>query len=681
MSTIAEALALAVESHRAGEWARAAQLYRQILAADPNQPEALQLLEMINATVASTSFERGNAALAEGKLDEAAAWYQQTLAAKPDASEAYCNLGLILHQRGKLDDAAACYIQALRLNPKHVETHNNLGEALRISGRLDEAILCFQRALEIRPDYVEALNNLGVTWQEQGKLDEALSCFDRTIALRPGYFEAHCNRGTVLQDQGQTDEAIASFDAALRINARPDIRYRRATCLPVCYRSMEHLLEVRQKLVHELESLLQEGVRFDALSGLLNPVFHLAYQGLNDRKIQETVAQLCIADVAAFAPSPRQVARASSKIRIGFVSRHFRLHTVGNLWAGLIAHLNRERFAVSVFSLGHGDDPMADFLRKSADSYCQLPLSVVTAGKAIAEADLDVLYYPDIGMEPMTYALAQFRLAPVQCVSWGHPVTTGLTSVDYFLSSELLEGGDADEHYTEKLVRFKTLGMYVSRPELPATSKRRSDFGLPEDKHLYGCLQSLFKLHPDYDAILSEILRRDPQGLLLLASGKSPHWDQLFMERFRRTMPDVNIAERIRWLPWQDYHDFLQITALVDVLLLPPHFGGGMTSYDALALGTPVVTLPSPFLRGRITHGMYRAMDVLDCVAESPADYVEIAVRLANDRDFRESVREKILAASGRLFEDLEAVREVERFLESVVERQGTASHGGGRGS
>jgi predicted O-linked N-acetylglucosamine transferase (SPINDLY family) len=179
-------------------------------------------------------------------------------------------------------------------------------------------------------------------------------------------------------------------------------------------------------------------------------------------------------------------------------------------------------------------------------------------------------------------------------------------------------------------------------------------------------LQSLQKFHPAYDAVLAEILRRDPLGLLLVPEGHA-HCRKLLRERFSATAADV--AGRICWIPWQTYDDYLRLLAVVDLALVPTQFGGGRTSYDALALGVPVVTLPSPYLRGRITYGLYRAMDVPDCVARTPEEYVDIAVRLGTDAGHRRAVGAKIMAAHGRLYEDLEAVREVEQFLLAAVEQ------------
>src|SRR5262249_51239908 len=150
------------------------------------------------------------------------------------------------------------------------------------------------------------------------------------------------------------------------------------------------------------------------------------------------------------------------------------------------------------------------------------------------------------------------------CASWGHPVTTGLPTMDYFLSSVDLEPPGSESHFTEKLVRLPRLGVVYERPALPPARKGREAFGLPPRAHLYGCPQTLFKFHPEFDALLGEILRRDPEGLLVLIEGKYAHWNELLMGRFRRSMPDV--IDRVRILQRQGRDDFLQLLAVCDVL-------------------------------------------------------------------------------------------------------------------
>src|SRR5262249_8223166 len=150
-------------------------------------------------------------------------------------------------------------------------------------------------------------------------------------------------------------------------------------------------------------------------------------------------------------------------IKVGFLSAHFREHTIGRLTQGLVATLARDTFTVTVLSLGRHDDALARFFKRHADRHVELPRHLPTARRLIAAEQLDVLYYTDVGMEPLSHALAFSRLAPVQCITWGHPVTTGIPTLDYFVSSGLLEADGAAEHYTERLVRLKTLPIYYYR--------------------------------------------------------------------------------------------------------------------------------------------------------------------------------------------------------------------------
>ena len=189
----------------------------------------------------------------------------------------------------------------------------------------------------------------------------------------------------------------------------------------------------------------------------------------------------------------------------------------------------------------------------------------------------------------------------------------------------------------------------------------RRAFGWDEKVHLYGCLQSLFKLHPEFDAILDGILQRDRAGVLLIPVGGAKFWDNKLKHRMSRTMPDT--FERVRFFEPLPYDQYLNLTAACDCVLAPIHFGAGNTSYEAFAAGIPTITLPSNMMKGRITHGLYRAMNVMDCVADSPQQYIDLAVRVASDRAFAAHVREKILAANHVLYENIAAVRDLETFL------------------
>jgi predicted O-linked N-acetylglucosamine transferase (SPINDLY family) len=230
--------------------------------------------------------------------------------------------------------------------------------------------------------------------------------------------------------------------------------------------------------------------------------------------------------------------------------------------------------------------------------------------------------------------------------------------MDYFLAA--LEP-DGASHYTERLHRLSRLPVYFYPPAAPAGTLTRAALGIEAGVRLYVCAQSLFKLHPDYDAILGEILRRDPGGQLVLIEGQSARWSRDWRERFTRACPDV--SERVRFVPRLPAAEFLDLLCMADALLDSFPFGGGTTSYAALGLGAPIVTWPGPFMRGRVTFGCYQQLGVTDCVAASPEEYVELAVRLANDPAWRAELGARLTAARARLFEDLGVVREIEDFF------------------
>jgi predicted O-linked N-acetylglucosamine transferase (SPINDLY family) len=297
-----------------------------------------------------------------------------------------------------------------------------------------------------------------------------------------------------------------------------------------------------------------------------------------------------------------------------------------------------------------------------------LPPNLRQARQQIAEYRQDILFYLDIGMDSLTYFLAFSRLAPVQCVTWGHPDTTGIPNMDYFVSSGYAEPAEAQNHYSEHLVLLNRFLMHYERPKLGPKVRHRRNFDIPEECNLYVCTQGPFKLHPDFDAVLGEILRRDSRALIVLFHGPKQHWTEILRERFLSVFPDQ--IDRVQFLDRMPFEDFLSFLTLTDVVLDTPHFSGGHTSLITFACDAPIVTWPGSFMRGRLTLAMYKQMGVMDCVAQDPKSYVDIALRLANDKDWREEVVGKIQAHAHVLYEDIQAVHELERFFEWAVSHE-----------
>ncbi len=366
------------------------------------------------------------------------------------------------------------------------------------------------------------------------------------------------------------------------------------------------------------------------------------------------------------------------RLRVGFLSRSFYSHSVGRLTAGLIRHLARKQFHVTVFTSDVPEDSWWQRIRDGADAVVRLPSPasncdhLAEARRIIGGEQLDVLYFADIIMDPWAYFLAFSRLAPVQCTSWGHPITTGIPTMDYYLSARDLEPPDAAEHYSERLVIFDNLPSYFYRLPAPEGDRSRRHFGLEEDAHLYVCAQSLFKLHPELDSMFDGILRADPRGRIVLIAGHREYWTKIILNRLSGTLGEN--VKRVVVLPRQSGEDFRHLLKLADVVLDPIHFGSGVSAYETLALGTPLVTLPGGFMRGRIVYGCYRRMGIGDCIAADAEDYVRIAVRLGNDPAWRADIRRRILAANGVLFENRGIIQELEQFFLTARQQASTSA-------
>ncbi|MBI3513239.1 MAG: tetratricopeptide repeat protein [Proteobacteria bacterium] len=658
MTAIAELLRQALEHHQAGRLKEAGELYQRLLAAEPAHAEGLHLMGVLANQV--------------GRADLAVDYIGRAVDIEPNSAIYHNNLGQALMALGRFDAAAASFRQALELHPTLAEGYGNLAMALQQQGKTGDAVALLRRALELKPDFPQAHNNLGNILAARGRFDAAVEHYDRALALAPNDAELHVNRGSALQSQGKLDEAVASYRRAYALRPDDALLLRAALVLPIVPESTGAIDQARDRLADEIAALDRRGITLvDPHKQVGLTCFHLAYHARDDLPLQRAIAalyakacpSLCMVAPHCRAPAPPR----DGPIRIGFASHFFRTHTIARLFQGLIARLSRQRFHVTVFATPSGPDPTRQALIDVADAFVELPVDLAAARGRIAERALDVLVYPDIGMSPLTYFLAFARLAPVQCLSWGHPDTTGIANLDYFLSCDAMEPDGAQAHYGETLVRLPGPTVYYQRPVFDARLKSRSELGLDATTHLYVCPQSTFKFHPVFDAVLAEILRRDPAGRLVLVQGPDPHIDAQLIGRLTRAAPDV--APRIVLLPALNRTDFVALLAASDVMLDPLHYSGGNTSLEAFSVGTPIVTWPGAFMRARHTYGFYRLMGLDDCVARDVADYVAIALRLGTDPVWRAEVSRRIQAASAVLYENDDTVQAIEDFLVAAVAR------------
>lgn len=599
-----------------------------------------------------------------GQPDEAAKLYRRALSLNGDVAGLRISYGTLLLQNNRPADALPHLARAHELDPHNLLPGTLLGHGLAQLGRHAEAVSWLERAAD-RPDAERGtLTVLASSLYADRRPQEAEAVARRLTAAAPDDVSGWRLLGAILRDMGQWREARDAHQREWEISGDPVALAKKALVLPMIPDGPGHLAEAREGLRRELAELAASGLRLplERLEELPN-AFLLSYHGLGNRQIQQDIAAFYRAACPDLTVTDLRPRPARRRIKVGFVSAHFHQHTIGQLFAGVIEQLPRDRFEVVLFLVPRGDDPLRRRLLKAADKAVLLPDGIAAARQAIAAEALDILHYPDIGLSPLTYFLAFARLAPVQCVSWGHPETTGLDSMDYFLSCAAMEPPGAEAHYGETLAAMAGTTVCYDRPDLPQQADR-GEFGLPAGATLYGCAQTLFKFHPDFDRALAAILARDANGVLVLISDIAPSVNTLLRARLEAAgVP----GDRLVFVPRQSRGGFLRLQAACDVLLDPLHYSGGNTSLEAFAAGKPIVTWPGAFMRGRHTHGFYRLMAVEECVARDHDHYVELAVRLGTDPAWRAEISARILAAAPVLYGDPTAAAELARVFTAIT--------------
>lgn len=608
----------------------------------------------------------------QGKFAEAEHDYQTLLTLLPNDAGLLHLLGVLKFQLGHLPQAKMMIERAIAIDPSHATMHFNLGKVLNDIGEYEKSCASYRQAIWLEPDHAAAYANLGNTLRALSRYNESIEMGYQALQRNPRDLIAHQVVASGLRHTGDLERARKLLRKAYEISGQTAILFQEALLIPPMNDSIEAIRVAREKLSQDLDRLMQsKGKVGHPPTDIGMTCFYLSYHGLPNREILSKVAQANLKacpELGFVAEHCQRYCGPKQRIKVGFISAFMHSHSIGKTTRGIMAHLDRTRFEVlALFLAPLVDDEVSRFIRQNADASFVVPAKLAEARKVVAGLELDVLFYQDIGMEPLSYYLAFSRLAPVQCVSFGHPDTTGIPNMDWFVSSTLYEPADADEHYSERLFQLEQCGTlaYYYRPQRPAGSPGRVELGIPADKNIYLCPQTLFKLHPDIDPIIVGILQQDPNGCLVILAGSVKEWVPRFIERLRRIDPAV--VDRVVVLGAMPTDRFTALVAAADVMLDTLHFNGMNTSLEAFAMGTPVVTMPTALQRGRHTAGMYARMGISDAVVSCPDDYIRIAVGLAGDKKKRADLANRILAANQCLFEDRQVVSEFERFFDFAI--------------
>jgi protein O-GlcNAc transferase len=666
---VAETLQLAVQKHRSGNMPGAEALYRQILAEQPNHPDALHLMGVLASQT--------------GRYDLAVDHIGRAIALNPQAFQFHLNLGVALNESGRTAEAIASFQRALALQPGEPRVLCNLSYALWKADRIEEAIDAAQKALAQVPNYPEAHNNLGNALQIAGRLPEAVEHFQKAIALRPNVAETHANMASVLSELGRLDEAVAAARRALELAptlavaqnnlgvalvklGRPDegaVALRQAVTLRPAYAEAYYNLgvaladdfdypaaSVAWKKAIELEP--------DHSTADSNRVFLMQFDP--SQTCQSILREHKEWDRRHAAPLAGKIRRhendrdAKRRLKIGYVSPDFRMHVVGWSILPLLAKHDHKQFEIYCYSSSLGSDEMTGKIRKQADHWREIGrLEDDEAAEVIRKDRIDVLI--DLAGHTLGNRLLVFaqKPAPVQATYLGYPGTTGLAAMDYRFSDPFLDPPDADlSCYCEKTIRLpKSYWCYECAHAAP-------DVTAAPGTGVFGCLNNFGKVTTEALDLWADLLSKVPDSRLVLNCEFESH-----RQAVRNRFAARGIAgERLEFFGRRPWAEFAATFAKIDVLLDTFPYAGGITTCDSLWMGVPVVTLRGSTVAGRGGCSVLNNIGLGELAAGSAEEYVRIASDWRRLIAMRATLREKmrsspLMDAAGRARDFEAAVR------------------------
>ena len=354
---------------------------------------------------------------------------------------------------------------------------------------------------------------------------------------------------------------------------------------------------------------------------------------------------------------------AGEPLRIGYISTNFRQQAVAQYMANRIKYHDKARFWVKTFYLADNDgDQMTTDIKGWSEAFERLSPTGRDAfpniARAVRESDLDLLIYGDIGMNNVTYLLGAMRLAPVQAVLVGHGTTTGLTTIDYYVSGDH-EPKNAQEHYTEHVVRLPNAGVAQLPPQQSERTLTRAEFGVPEDAVLLISCANGLKHVAERDQLLADILVKAPNAHILLKPFMSPSLaDGKFNKRLAAVMDKAGVSDRLHIIPPLPHSgDLMALIKLADVQLDTYPYGGWTTNLEALYYHLPIVTQAGDLARNRWGMGLLGAMGITEGIAHDEAEYVDWAVRFAQDAELRQRVVARITEQAPKVLFNGEAAQ------------------------
>ena len=609
---------------------------------------------------------------------EAEALLDDLTSNNPNDTDSQVNRAVVLGRTGRKREATELLLLLVRTDPRNGMAQVLLGEQLLLAEAVEQAVPHLQAAIELLPREPRALASLGRALAVLSAVEEAQHLFDRAWKLSPHSIHAALNASLLLPViPGTAEEQQAWIRRSLAGLQSLQHRWRSLNEGSSKTSAGAATATHGDRQPGAAEAAAHTWTPWVPPSTVQPHLFHLAYQPGDVRPGLEAygdllrqvfrIPQTCSDNhlVPASTASPGQHSR--TRLRIGFASQYFSFHSNSRAFEGLIRDLDRDAFEVVLI---HGPSSKDDAVRRRLDATAQqvvqLEAEPARALAQIAELNLQILFYTDLGMNMPMNALAMHRLAPLQLTGWGIPHTSGLRSIDYYISSSLTEPAGAERFYTEQLVRLPALPCCYVKDNLELIEVPRDYFVLPPDGPVLGCLQSLYKLHPDFDLALEQIALANPDVLFVFVESPHASITRRFQERLQKNAP--TLSQQMVFLTIMNHKHFVALSNCMDLLLDPFYYCSGITFYESSYTGTPTLTLEGEQMRARYVAAAYRHIGLPDApIANSVAEYVQLANTLIQNPKALGALRHNLRRlARAHLYDDPRTVRSFEAFCQQA---------------
>ena len=678
---------------RRGDLPAAARYFQEVCTLAPHHAEAWHLV--------------GVAALRQGDLEKARRSIERSLLVSSTNSSCFLSYALLLTKLNRPRDALKMLRRASVIAPESAEAWEQFGALdLNMHGPTARAERSLQRSLELEPDRPGALGHLGRLHLRAKRFESARGCLERLHALRPhdvdvmGLLAEACEKvhdlegavslvrkadilspdnARIQHDLGRLHGGLggiaqAKFHfqrAAALPGGRPEWRWKHLGSCPHVFETDEQIARYWEGLEQDLDAAIAEGDVYDWRTlpqhGFTSP-FQLPHLDRCCRVVKEKFTELFARsfELPCFErPTPRG---HGEKVRVGFLVTPGHEGGFLRLTRPIIERLDGGRFEPVLIYHQQSEKRLSRHFWRADLRRVAFSADFEPAVRTIRAVACDVIYYWKVGADVWSLFLPMARLAPVQCTSWSTHGTSGSRFVDYYVSWDLAETTGAEQHYTERLFLLDCSPLYEPRLALPAEATR-GQLGLPQTGAIYFCPHRPAKYHPKFDAYLREILCRDSTGHVVLLVGKDPHVANRLKERIRRNL-GPRAASRVIFLPQQSVDSYYRHLSVATAVLNSPVYAGEITSIDGFLYGVPSVADTGELLVQRYTTAFYDYMGIDDLAQNDRPGYVDEAVRLGTDGDYRRQISHLIVERSERFFDRRETIEQWEAFFETAFARQ-----------